>query len=466
MSIQANQKYSNVRDMKGIVYIVHCIDTEGPLYESIEATFERVNSAFGFSFEPSYENLNKLQKKEIPLSGKEDAVATLVSQRRLNYKDNWVKIDEMLDEITSEKFRNELKDSFCGNWIYNWFCLDHVGFTGDNPRRRDLGHHNIFDHYRLYNKLNKITKDMIQWHFHPLAFIKDAHRSGTAYVSSSMPFEILARKIIERNWFPSAYRPGFHTERPDSHWFLEQWIPFDYANQAVKGIPTDQPDLADGRFGDWRRAPAEWVVYHPDHDDYQKEGNCRRWIARCLNMDARLREININDFRDGFERTKTTGKSTLISFTNHDFRDMKPEINKIRKMLKQVSEEYPNIKFKFTNAVEAMRGVLQIKKKTAPGFTAKLEEKSGAIVFRIYSKNDIFGPQPFLAIKTNTSDYYWDNLDFQGKNEWSYTFDFNTLAINSVAKIGIAGNTASGVTEIFVYDVKSKTTTTEILNLE
>jgi len=34
-----------------------------------------------------------------------------------------------------------------------------------------------------------------------------------------------------------------------------------------------------------------------------------------------------------------------------------------------------------------MRGVLQIKKKTAPGFTAKLEEKSGAIVFRIYSNS-------------------------------------------------------------------------------
>ena len=31
---------------KNIVYVVHCIDTEGPLYESIEATFKRVNNIF------------------------------------------------------------------------------------------------------------------------------------------------------------------------------------------------------------------------------------------------------------------------------------------------------------------------------------------------------------------------------------------------------------------------------------
>lgn len=452
--------------MEKILYIVHCIDTEGPLYESLEATFERINSAFGVKIEPSFDNLKKLQKKAIPLSGKEDAIANLVSSTRLNYKDSWDKIDEMLDEITSVKFRDELQDSFGGGWIFNWFCLDHVGFTGINPRRRDLGHHNVSDHYWLYNKLHNITQDMIQWHFHPLSFIKDAHRSGTAYVSSSMPFEILARKIIERMWFPSAYRPGFHTERPDSNWFLEQWIPFDYANQAVKGKPTDQPDLADGRFGDWRRAPVEWTVYHPDHDDYQKEGNCRRWIARCLNMHARLREISIDDFRDGFNRVKSSGKNTLISFANHDFRDMKSEINKIRKMIKKVSEEYPDVKYKFCNAIEAMRGVLGIKKLIKPDFKVQLEKRNNTSVFKISSKNKIFGPQPFFAIKTKTNQYFWENLDFQGKNEWSFTFDFNTLEIDAIEKIGFAANTESGVTEIVVYNVDTNETTHKILNMD
>ena len=33
--------------------------------------------------------------------------------------------------------------------------------------------------------------------------------------------------------FPRRIVPGFHVIRPDSHWFLEQHIPFDFSNQAV-----------------------------------------------------------------------------------------------------------------------------------------------------------------------------------------------------------------------------------------
>ena len=35
-----------------VVYIVHCIDTEGPLYESREATFGRLKHMFGIDLEP------------------------------------------------------------------------------------------------------------------------------------------------------------------------------------------------------------------------------------------------------------------------------------------------------------------------------------------------------------------------------------------------------------------------------
>lgn len=451
--------------MTKIVYIAHCVDAEGPLYESIGATFERIYETFGINIEASYENLKKLQNKKISLSGQEEAVANLVSARRLNYNDTWTKIDNMLDEITSNEFRQALPDSFGNGWIYNWFCIDHVGFTGENPRRRTMGYHAIFDHYNLYNKLNNIKQDRIQWHFHPLSVRKDAHRAGTAYVSSPLVFEILARKIIDRKWFPAAYRPGFHTERPDSNWLLEQWIPFDYANQAVKGVPTDQPDLANGRFGDWRKAPTEWKVYHPDHDNYQKEGNCRRWIARCLNMEARLREITIDDFRDGFERA-ALGKTTLISFTNHDFRDMKPEIDKMRSMLEQVSKKYPDVEFRYCNAIEAMREVIGIDKIFKPDFEVQIDIRGQKrALLEIESKNKIFGPQPFLAIKTKSNQYFWDNLDFQGANKWSYAFDIETLSTDAVDKVGVAANTESGVTEVVVLNISENKMERNILNL-
>ena len=54
--------------MKKIVYIVHAIDTEGPLYESTKATFERLESTFGIKLNPTYDNLQKLRNEEIKLN--------------------------------------------------------------------------------------------------------------------------------------------------------------------------------------------------------------------------------------------------------------------------------------------------------------------------------------------------------------------------------------------------------------
>jgi hypothetical protein len=53
--------------MSGIVYVVHCVDTEGPLHEPVQATFERLKSIFGLELEPSAALLRRLQAGEVPL---------------------------------------------------------------------------------------------------------------------------------------------------------------------------------------------------------------------------------------------------------------------------------------------------------------------------------------------------------------------------------------------------------------
>ena len=53
------------------VYIVHAVDTEGPLYESVEAKFDRLRELFGIDhISPSQENLNKLRNKKMKLNDK------------------------------------------------------------------------------------------------------------------------------------------------------------------------------------------------------------------------------------------------------------------------------------------------------------------------------------------------------------------------------------------------------------
>ena len=67
-------------------YIVHCIDAEGPLHETLEATFERINSIFQLQLKPSRELLIKLQKGQVDLgkiTTKEVGEALVVASKYL-----------------------------------------------------------------------------------------------------------------------------------------------------------------------------------------------------------------------------------------------------------------------------------------------------------------------------------------------------------------------------------------------
>ena len=110
----------------------------------------------------------------------------------------------MLRDILSEDYKKKYNDSFGNGWIFNWHCIDHVGYK-TNPRRRTMGYHNIFDHYRDIVKEFSLSEDTINWHFHPMSTYNEAHRCATSYVNSPELYQILCRKIIERNWFPSVF---------------------------------------------------------------------------------------------------------------------------------------------------------------------------------------------------------------------------------------------------------------------
>ena len=209
------------------VLIVHCVDTEGPKYESLTATFDRLYDAFGLDFEPSKEMLKALRVGEVVAEKQKKAVMDFLDENRMAYHENWSDIDAMLDVLMSDEWRNQYQDDFGRGYVFNWYCMDHIGFSS-NPRRRDMGYHAIFEHYREILQLhNRNDMDELQWHFHPVSFTREAHKSSNNYSYTNEHIQVLSRRVIDYGWFPSSSRPGLHTERADINFFLEQWIPFD-----------------------------------------------------------------------------------------------------------------------------------------------------------------------------------------------------------------------------------------------
>ncbi|MBU0604560.1 MAG: hypothetical protein KKD25_19395 [Gammaproteobacteria bacterium] len=422
-----------------VLHVVHCIDTEGPLDEDIEATFRRIDELFGLRLEPSHEMLRALQCQTVPLDGLEGQVAAVVAPELLAYNRNWGDIRAMLSDALDQHFRREMVDDFGRGWVYSWHCLDHMGYVA-NPRRKDLGYGKVFYFYRDMLAATSSHLDEINWHFHPLSLSRQPLAAATSYSNSmDVLLSVIARRIIDDRWFPTTNRPGFHAERPDSHAFLEQWIPFDYANQACRDSNCAQQDTQFGRFGDWSRAPQSWLGYRPHHDDHQRVGQCRRWIFRCLNVGTRLRQLSASDVAEAFSEAQANG-SAILSFADHDYRDLRPDVRRVRELLQSVRKDFPGVRIRFSGAEDAAQRHLahispDITENAAPEFS--LTRGGSRLHIRLMSGR-VFGPQPFLALKTRNGRYLHDNLDvIEPGSHWTYVLDGQTMAPEELSDVGV-----------------------------
>lgn len=442
-----------------VVCIVHHIDTEGPLHEPIQDVFARLEAILGMplNLSPTYANLKRLQDGTIDGLSKtvQDVIRRIADPHLLDFKSSWAEVDEMLLRMLSKEYRDSMKDSFGNGWVYNWHILDHVGFL-TNERRRDIGYLNIFNHYQEIIRETNSTQDGLHWHFHPIPFTKEAHIPATSYENSYWELhQVLCRRLIEKKWFPRVNRAGFHTIRPDSNFFLEQWIPFDASNQS--SVIQDgqlQKDAINGRFGDWNGAPSDWAIYHPDLYDWRKEGSMKRFIARCLNLRTRFRNINEIEIISAFEKAEKSNSPVYLGVTNHDFREMSVEIEAFFQLLSKVSQNYSNVKFRFCEAVEAFREVIGFNKAEVESNKVEVEAKltNNLLTVQIV-KGEIFGSQPYLALKTKLGHYHHDNFDFgEFGKQYYYTFDRNTIGTEVLSSIVVAVNDKYGNSSIAAID--------------
>ncbi len=429
--------------------VVHCVDAEGPLDESICATFERIKYIFGLDMDPSESNLEKIQTGAITTG---DAVAdtqmlVAFSKSVLKYNRNWSDVHEMNQTIFSEGFRFRRLDDFGNPWKISWFCLDHVNYKS-NPRNKEIGFGAIHKYYAELVSSHPLYGDELQWHYHPKALNQNPIAAATSY-TNSMPeiIEILSRRVIEEGWFPTVYRPGFHSERTDANLFLEQWFPFDYGNQFYENEDL-QPDMHEGRFGNWANAPSTWRGYHPDLHEYDQPGTCRRLIFRCLNLGTRLRILNANHVNQAFNEAQQTG-CAILAFTDHDFRDIAPDIEHLQNMILKEKSKFPEVKIRYCTAQEAAQRLLgELNYKIE--ISAKLSDKKLTVKVE---KGEIFGSQPFLAILTKSGEYLHDNLDrSRTLNQWSYTLDDQTILLDEITTIGIATSGKYGGNSVIRVD--------------
>jgi hypothetical protein len=422
-----------------ILYIVHAIDVEGPMTETLEATFERMR-AYGLPENVSVSNQNLELIQEGRLEGIAPELAgslkRVFNKRALAYLTDWDQIDAMIRKVTSASFRQKFTSGDGTPYVFSWFIYDHHhGFT-NNPRFHEAGTQKIFDHYMKGLLEPQSSGDGIYWHYHHTPVSGNALESNTCWTNRNTHEEIIARRIIERKWYFSVFRAGLHIERNDlSHW-MEMFFPFDFSARYDKNNFPYTP----GIDFDWRGCPPKWGGWHPDWYDYRKEGQMKRYLFRCTDLFTYYHQLNEEEVREAFEQAENNGNAVL-TYYNHDYRDMEQEIDDGYRVIRKVAAEFPNIKFKNVNALDAARGHLGIN-----GGKPVIEYLLDGSLLTVKIKGEIFGPQPFLAILEN-EDYFRDNFTDEGNHTWAYRF----RNPGKVRAFGIAACSPSGEYDLKVH---------------
>ena len=418
--------------MKPIVYIVHGIDVEGPMTENLQATFERMRG-YGLpsSIPITHDNLSKIQDGrmdglEVTLAAK---LKLIFNRDSLAYLTDWDQIDKAMANVMSDDFRRKHCSKNGEPYLFSWFIYDHHEGFSNNPRYHDVGTHHIFDHYMDGALKDCPFNDGVYWHYHHPAPSGDALESGTCWSNNAVHEEIIAKRIIDRQWYSSCFRAGLHIERNDmSHW-LEMFIPFDFSARYVK----DNSDYMPGSDFDWRNCSDRWGAWNPDWYDYRLEGGMKRHLFRCTDLSTYLSKLKEDEVEEAFDQAQQYG-SSVLTYYNHDYRDMQSEIESGYEVILSVSRRYPEVDFKYVTALEAARLHLNLSAKP-PKLSYQLHENK----LEVTCASPIFGPQPFLAIKEEGR-YFRDNFTAEGNGKWVYQF----RRPNFVEAFGIAVNNLNG----------------------
>ena len=165
---------------------------------------------------------------------------------------------------------------------------------------------------------------------------------------------------------------------------------------------------------------------------------------------TRFRALTERHVGEAFTEADSSG-AAILAFADHDYRDIRPDVEDVRALLKTVRRDYPDVQIKYAGAEAAAVALLGFEKKPQLGLTLSFE--SNRLIVETLA-GQVFGPQPFLAIKTREGRYFHDNLDvIEPYQKWSYVLDDQTIPLEQVLKIGVGSAGAHGGYSVAVHSM-------------
>lgn len=355
-----------------VVYVVHCVDTEGPLGGDA---------------------------RRLPDGSPE-------------FFDDWQDIERSLAELLDPDVRAALADSRGEPYRYSWFILDFTGFR-TNPKQRVAEYHDTYDHLAAL----PTEQDGLYWHYHAPPADGIGDRWAESWLDSNEHNVILARRLLERRTFPVAFRAGGTIEDDAASRWLERVVPVDFSNRVSERSAPG----ADLFHFNWYGAPEIWGSYHPAERSFLEIGSMRRYVYRSIDLRSRYNALDASAIQRVFATVAESNEPCVLSYFSHDNRDMRPETYDVVEAL-QAASSVTDVPWWSCTADEAHRLLHRL---SADPVAGTLTRDEGAI--RVRAEREVFA-EPFLAAQLRDGRFVRLVPRPESPLEWSASVDGDVVA--------------------------------------
>ena len=347
----------------------------------------------------------------------------------------WEDVDAAMDKLFDARFRDRHRDPFGSALRFGWFFLTWTGFAS-NPRGRDFGYHRIRDHYLArWGDALAGWGDEQCWHYHQPPASGVGNEWGLDWSASSEYEQILSRQVLERAWFPSCFRAGGTILSPESSRWVDAWFPVDYSNRA----PLDVPGLVD-----WSTGVAEWKLYHPSPEDFRREGDGRRRMARCLDLATAVHRLSEADVESAFARAER-GDPAILACFEHDYRDIEGRLDSFASLVESVASRHPEVQWRYAAPLEAVHCYLDVPQPRPLELDAFVLDG----VVHIRSSEPLYQSIPWLAVESGGEVAHAEaDVIRLEPTRWTWT----PSGSSQWQRLGIAGSTDLGEAAAIAID--------------
>jgi hypothetical protein len=224
----------------------------------------------------------------------------------------------------------------------------------------------------------------------------------------------------------------------DNDWqnHIDSLLPYSMHNDyPAKRYVTNEP--IDNVY-DWSKCSPYWVPFHPSKTNYQLPGSCNGWNLRSKHIG------NIDSTLLTQMFVKANGGQTQVAcLWGHLPEDaFLTNIEKINRIAHNIQAKYPNVKFRYCSAVEAMQRFQSSTDTTPPQISFNEKSSGSNVTFTVTSNEPIFQAQPFVAVKDIYERYIIAQCKQTGTNSWETITSFpkKNLAKAGVAVTDVVGN--------------------------